>query len=86
VGRRPGAVSGALELGLRDAATIRGTKPAPASPLGRDWAVSLGTGASTGSARFPQFPAKFTFDISHQRRWRDRDQRGKPRPTEHRCL
>jgi hypothetical protein len=64
VGRRPGAVSGALELGLRDAATIRGTKPAPASPLGRDWAVSLGTGASTGSARFPQFPAKFTFDIS----------------------
>jgi hypothetical protein len=64
VGRRPGTVSGALELGLRDAATFRGTQPAPASPLGRDWAVSLGTGASTGSANFPQYPAKFTFDIS----------------------
>jgi hypothetical protein len=59
---RLGAVSTARELGLRDAA--HSMKPHPASPLGRDWAVSLGTGASTGSANFPQYPAKFTFDIS----------------------
>ena len=61
---RTGAFLGAPELGLRDAARVRGIKRDPASPLGRDWAVSLGTGASTGSANFPQFPAKFTFDIS----------------------
>jgi hypothetical protein len=36
----------------------------PATPLARDWAVSLGTGASTGNATFPQFPAKFTYDVS----------------------
>jgi hypothetical protein len=27
----------------------------------RDWAESLGPGATTGTATFPQFPAKFTF-------------------------
>jgi hypothetical protein len=27
----------------------------------RDWAESLGPGATTGTANFPQFPAKFTF-------------------------
>ncbi len=64
MGRRPGTIPGALELRLQDAARVRRMKPDPASPLGRDWAVSLGTGASTGSASFPQFPAKFTFDIS----------------------
>ncbi len=29
----------------------------------RDWAESLGPGATTGTATFPQFPAKFTFSI-----------------------
>jgi hypothetical protein len=36
----------------------------PNSSLGRDWAVSLGPGASTGNATYPQFPAKFTYDVS----------------------
>jgi hypothetical protein len=39
-------------------------KRVPATPLARDWAVSLGPGASTGNATFPQFPAKFTYDVS----------------------
>ena len=34
------------------------------TPLSRDWAESLGTGASTGSATYPQFPAKYSYDIS----------------------
>jgi hypothetical protein len=34
------------------------------SPLHRDWAKSLGSGASTGNTTYSQFPAKFTFDIS----------------------
>jgi hypothetical protein len=29
----------------------------------RDWAESLGPGATTGTATFPQYPAKFTFSI-----------------------
>jgi hypothetical protein len=29
----------------------------------RDWAESLGPGATTGTTTFPQFPAKFTFSI-----------------------
>jgi hypothetical protein len=29
----------------------------------RDWAESLGPGATTGTAAFPQYPAKFTFSI-----------------------
>ncbi|MGC2828366.1 MAG: hypothetical protein WB994_01870 [Candidatus Acidiferrum sp.] len=33
-------------------------------PLSRDWAESLGSGASTGNATFPQFPAKYSYDIS----------------------
>jgi hypothetical protein len=32
--------------------------------LSRDWAETLGPGASTGTATFPQFPAKFTYDVS----------------------
>jgi hypothetical protein len=32
--------------------------------IGRDWAESLGPGASTGTTTFPQFPAKFSFDVS----------------------
>ncbi len=34
------------------------------SPFQRDWAESLGPGASTGSAMYPQFPAKYSYDIS----------------------
>ena len=34
------------------------------SPIHRDWAESLGPGASTGNSTYSQFPAKFTFDIS----------------------
>jgi len=34
------------------------------SPIHRDWAESLGSGASTGNSTYSQFPAKFTFDIS----------------------
>jgi hypothetical protein len=34
------------------------------SSLARDWAESLGPGASTGNATYPQFPAKFTYDVS----------------------
>jgi hypothetical protein len=34
------------------------------SSLHRDWAKSLGSGASTGNTTYSQFPAKFTFDIS----------------------
>jgi hypothetical protein len=37
--------------------------PVQSHALGRDWAESLGTGASTGTATFPQYPAKFTFSI-----------------------
>ena len=33
-------------------------------PIHRDWAESLGPGASTGNSTHAQFPAKFTFDIS----------------------
>jgi hypothetical protein len=33
-------------------------------PIHRDWAESLGPGASTGNSTYSQFPAKFTFDIS----------------------
>ena len=33
-------------------------------PIRRDWAESLGPGASTGTSTYSQFPAKFTFDIS----------------------
>jgi hypothetical protein len=33
-------------------------------PIHRDWAESLGAGASTGNSNYSQFPAKFTFDIS----------------------
>ncbi len=61
---RMGAVSGTRELDLRDAARFPGIKRHPASPLGRDWAQSLGPGASTGTATFPQFPAKFTYDVT----------------------
>jgi hypothetical protein len=33
-------------------------------PFQRDWAQSLGSGASTGTTTFPQYPAKFTFDVT----------------------
>jgi len=32
--------------------------------LARDWAESLGAGASTGTTTYPQFPAKYTYDVS----------------------
>ncbi len=58
------------------------------SPFQRDWAVSLGPGATTGTATYPQYPAKYSYSIdpntetmhrlrrlSHECARRDRNQR-----------
>ncbi|MGB7283778.1 MAG: hypothetical protein WBE13_16045 [Candidatus Acidiferrum sp.] len=41
-----------------------GWHDAAKNSLTRDWAVSLGPGATTGTATYPQFPAKYSYSIN----------------------
>jgi hypothetical protein len=61
---RVGADARALGFDPRDPRGFPRPKRNPPTPLARDWAETLGSGASTGTATFPQFPAKFTYDVT----------------------
>jgi hypothetical protein len=60
---RVAAVGASARLDLRNAARLARRHGGAAPPIDRDWAEPLGSGASTGNATFPQFPAKFTSSI-----------------------
>jgi hypothetical protein len=61
---RVAALAAAPQFDARNPLGLAKRHPGTAKPIARDWAVPLGPGASTGSAGFPQYPAKVTFDIT----------------------
>jgi len=61
---RMGGVAQARGFGASEAGSLPRWSRFSKNLLGIDWAESLGAGASTGTATYPQFPAKFTYDVS----------------------